>query len=493
MYVLVVIPITLFIVHLLLVAYQRTCAAKVTDTETKRPIDSVHPLAVATKNQNEAVTHYDFAKKFNFKNYLLFWGPVPVLMIVDPDDAKKILLNNKSFPKDFDFLPPHGIQFFGQNVVFVNGSEWRRQRTIMNPSFLNIERFIPMFEEQVDECLNYMDSSPIVHVRSLMTALTLDILGKAIFGYNFEYVKQIAQNQKNSPSLKVIKMYQYLMSNFLTLPKMLGGKLYAALPLPSNKEWESNMAKTDEMVYKIIKNAKEKKDDGVKTLLDLMIDSKDDETGTGMNDVNLRDNVNELFVAGHDTTTGALCFEFYCLARYPEEQERLVKEINEKIDSNAPLSFEMLNNLEYMDKFIKETLRLHPAVPCPPPRRASKTELIGTTLIPKGQLFSYSIYSIHRNPKVWGDDADTFRTSRWDEQEAKARPSHAFMPFGLGSRKCIGNHFSLLEQKVFLVKFLSRFRVELVEQAEVQYEKSGVLLAIDKHFKVQVSSVRSTA
>ncbi|KAL9649888.1 hypothetical protein ABK040_011361 [Willaertia magna] len=177
----------------------------------------------------------------------------------------------------------------------------------------------------------------------------------------------------------------------------------------------------------------------------------------------LRDNIILFFIAGHETTANALSSALFCLAKYPDVQEKLVKEIDQisidkSKDRDTLPSWDVLNNqLPYLKAFINEVLRFYPPVSQVVPRVTTKdTELCGYH-IPKGTLISPNLYASVMGDH-WGDPQE-FRPERWLER-SKLPSLTSYVPFGGGKHICIGNKFSLCEQTIFLYSLLRRFKVE---------------------------------
>ncbi|KAL0489825.1 cytochrome P450 [Acrasis kona] len=478
-------------------------------------------LANVTKEERAklAKRQLEQAVAFDFKPYLTFFVYNPVVVINDPEGARRVLLNSKSFEKNTGLMKavPHAQQFVGDNVVLTNGELWRQQRSIMDPAFYNIERFSSVFAEKAKDCLDAMlkkstTNNMKVTVPTFMTSFALDVLGRTVFGIPFDYIsdalardgnKTNAQrkesNKKNIPTdepssdLSFLETYHYVLSNAFTIVKFLGGSAYSKIPTSSNLEYEKEIEKFDSLIYYVIKQAKKRREKGfdadyTPTLLDMMVDSVDDLTGQGMTERELRDNVVVFFVAGHDTTASALSSALYVIGKHADVQERLVKEISEKVGMNNVPTFEQIESLDYLRMFLKENLRMYPPVTSVLGRILNKDESIGSMNLKKGQAVQVSVYSIHNNPHVW-KNPEEFRPERFSEEEKKGRSSFAWIPFGGGPRTCIGNNFSLLEQKIFLINMLQRFVVSLPDPNYVLKTSTvaGILSAPDENLQVTLT------
>jgi cytochrome P450 len=159
-------------------------------------------------------------------------------------------------------------------------------------------------------------------------------------------------------------------------------------------------------------------------------------------------------VAGHETTASALGFVLYVLGKYPHVQQKLVEEIESVCGMDKTPTYEQLNSMEYLYDIIRETMRLYSPVGGVTPKIAAEdTEICGYH-IPKGTLINMSLWSVHHSEVYYGPTVNEFRPERWQGEEGKKIHKFAHVPFSAGARVCIGNNFSLVEQKLFLIKLL---------------------------------------
>jgi len=162
------------------------------------------------------------------------------------------------------------------------------------------------------------------------------------------------------------------------------------------------------------------------------------------------------FFAGHETTASALSAAMWELSKHAKIQEKIFQEISQHIGKNPP-TFEDLKKLEYLDQFISENLRVHPILFI-----ASRVALedlhYNGQFIPKGSRVGINIYHIHHSSDYW-DDPYTFKPERFSPENFAGQAKFSYLPFSLGPRMCLGNHFSLIEQKLFLCRLLQTFEV----------------------------------
>jgi cytochrome P450 len=458
-------------------------ASRMKHIKTKQPILSQHPLRcyseVFLQRKHFAEHQLKFARQHNYQTYVTYFGPFNFVIVNNPESAKKVLLNTKIYEKDKSIFTPHADRLLGTNVLFSNGEEWNAQRRVMNPAFYNVDRFAKTFlrctKNTVDAMVKICDKEREIDVPKLMTAMTLDILGDAAFGYKFNNVTTLLEKKSNP----FVDSYHYVMENMITVPKLLLGKL---MSLPGDGKFESATSNLETLIYDIIRTPRNSS--ASQTLLDLMKDTVDEQTGAPMSEKRLRDNMVIMFIAGHDTTSSALSYALYTLAKYPEIQEKVIKDLDDNVDE---ITAESLEKLEYLSMFIKENLRVYPPVPNILTRNPAADDVVDGFKLPKGQRLEVSIYTIHHNKEIWGEDADEFRPERFSEEESKGRHPYAWMPFGMGPRKCLGNTFSLLEQKIFLAFLLKNYRSALIDPNYVlQPTAIGFLMGPAADFRIKL-------
>ncbi len=185
-------------------------------------------------------------------------------------------------------------------------------------------------------------------------------------------------------------------------------------------------------------------------------------------------------IAGYETTSTALSYAAYILATHPEEQRKLQEHIdthfNPETEQTMP-SFEIVSAMDYLDMFIRETLRMFPIAPTAITRQSTEDFRIKDFgIIPAGTLVAVDMYNLHYNPELWGPlDPHEFHPERFETR----RHPMAWIPFGAGPRNCVGMRFSLLEMKMLLVRLLKTYTlVDCGEKTHKPFEKLEETLVI---------------
>ncbi|XP_051160004.1 cytochrome P450 4C1-like, partial [Leptopilina boulardi] len=194
-----------------------------------------------------------------------------------------------------------------------------------------------------------------------------------------------------------------------------------------------------------------------KPTLQLLLELSDN--GDKLTDQDLREQVLTLLFGGSDTTARTIEFLFLMLAQHPEIQDRVYEELFNiyGVDDPGknPVKSDDLQNLQYLERVIKETMRLFPAVPIIAREVTEDLEIDGYT-IPKGCAVAASIIVLHRDEKYWPDPLK-FDPDRFLPDEIHKRHPLAYMPFLIGSRDCIGRVYALMSIKVIAATFLRKY------------------------------------
>lgn len=190
----------------------------------------------------------------------------------------------------------------------------------------------------------------------------------------------------------------------------------------------------------------------------MLVRARDEDTGQGMSDRQLRDEIMTMFLAGHETTAVALTWTWSLLGQHPRVQEQLSEELRLVLQGRPPTAADV-PRLKYCDAVIRESMRLFP------PgyligRKATDRVVIGDVIIPRGTNVLMSPWVVHRDPR-WFTAPAKFRPERWADGFASRIPKFAYFPFGGGPRACIGNQFAMLEMVLVLATLAQQFSVEL--------------------------------
>lgn len=179
-----------------------------------------------------------------------------------------------------------------------------------------------------------------------------------------------------------------------------------------------------------------------------------------IDDKSIKDQVNLMIFAGNDTSGLTVSHALLLLAMHPAIQERVFDEID-RVYANTPLdgptTYEHITQLTYLEQVIRETLRLYPVAPYLL-RYCKEDTQISKCIIPRGATVIVSLYTMHRNKKIWGENADEFDPDHFSVEQSSKRNPNAFAPFSLGPRNCIGMRYAYMAMKIILANVLRHYR-----------------------------------
>jgi cytochrome P450 len=243
------------------------------------------------------------------------------------------------------------------------------------------------------------------------------------------------------------------------------------VPTPRNRRFLAARATLDAIVYRIIAERRQRPDEH-DDLLAMLMQARDEETGEGMSDRQLRDEVVTLFLAGHETTANALTWASFLLSTHVAVERRLRAEVDEALQGRVPTASD-LPRLPYTRMVIDETLRLYPPAWITN-RRAIEADAVCGYRIPADATVSISPYVTHRDPTLW-ENPEGFDPERFPPERSARRPHYAYFPFGGGPRQCIGKGFALMEATLVLALLTQRYELHLVSGRWVETEALATL------------------
>ena len=391
-------------------------------------------------------------------------GNVAFHQVNHPDGAQRILQDNyHNYIKGdlFDILR----QFAGHGLFTSEGDLWLRQRRLMQPAFhrRRIAGFGKIMTGRTLDMLSRWQGRPDpdrpLDIAEQMTGLTMAIIAETMFGAHVEEeIRRVSQ---------AIGVLLADINFRFTVP------FYPSLRWPTlrNRRALAAMQTIDAVVQGIVdarRRSGEERDD----LLAMLMEATDEETGQGMSDKQLRDEVVTIFVAGHETTAVTLTWAFGLLAQHPDAETRLHAEVDQALAGRPP-SVADVPTLPYTRRVIDETLRLYPPAWITN-RQAVAEDVVCGHRIPAGAVAAISPYVIHRLPASWAEP-ERFDPQRFAPDAAHQRPRFAYMPFGGGPHQCIGNSFALLEATLILATVAQRYRLRLPAGAVVTPKPESTL------------------
>lgn len=406
-----------------------------------------------------------------------WFGPfLPLLLVNHPDIVKELLKIPKA-KAAYNIIEP----WLGQGLLVAHGNRWARNRRLLTKAFHFdiLKPYVQVINECTDIFLkklsHHASTNEPVLVYSTISQLTLDILLRCAFSFKSQcqeidspYFKAISDLCEVC-GIRMFSPFLLVINNFIFFNFTPQGRRYrkamnlvhrhAEEVIKERKKVLGLSGNVDNMdMNKVLENAKR----GRKYLdfLDILLTACDD-SGCGLTDLEIRYEVDTFMFEGHDTTATAMSWTLYCLAKYPEHQEKCREEIKAVMEGKDHFEYEDLPKLSYTFWCIKEALRLYPPV-ISSVRKFDEDTKLGDYLIPKQAWLSIQIYQIHHNPEFW-ENPDTFDPLRFHPDKISCRHPYAYLPFSAGPRNCIGQNFAFNEERVVIASVLRKFKIKLVE------------------------------
>jgi cytochrome P450/NADPH-cytochrome P450 reductase len=293
-----------------------------------------------------------------------------------------------------------------------------------------------------------------IDVAADATRLTLDSIALCAFSYRFN---SMYSDELHPLAKSMVRLLAESGARAQRLP------VQNRLMRRAQHQYDEDIRRMDEIADQLVADRRRHPlPDGQHDILDTMLEATDSQTGERLSDENIRYQLVTFLIAGHETTSGLLTFTLYELLKHPEILAKAQAHVDEVLGNRAP-RYEDLVKLTYLDQILKETLRLFPSAPAFSLQPLEDTVLGGRYPVKKGQPITVITYQLHRDPAVWGDEAETFDPDRFVFERAEALPKNAWKPFGNGQRSCIGRGFALQEATLFLAMMLQRFEVTAVD------------------------------
>lgn len=348
--------------------------------------------------------------------------------------------------------------YFGNGLALATGEAYRRQRRLVQPAF-HRERLRHYAETMIDLATAAADSwapNTVVQVDERMRDLALAIVGRTLFSAELGG-RATEEVQRHVP---VVLRHGIV--------RAFSPKALEKLPIPVNRRFDDAIARVHRVVDEVIARARAAGGDHGDLLSTLLLAG--DDTGTGMSDQQVHDEVITLLTAGVDTTAVALAWFFHELARHPEVERRVHEEVDAVLGGRR-LAVAELPKLVYTRQVINEVLRVHG--PWLLMRRALTEVDLGAVRLPAGAEVALSPHSLHHDPRLFADP-DRFDPDRWGPDRVATIPKEAYIPFAAGLHHCPGHQFAQTELAIVAATVAARWRLSPVPGKPVRTKVLGI-------------------
>jgi cytochrome P450 len=395
------------------------------------------------------------------------FGTGGMVLLAHPDDVKHVLLDaNRNYIRgnSIDMIRP----MLGNGLPMSDPPFWLRQRRIMQPSFSRqrVGTMVDTMNRVAKRHLDRLRDGEKLRAHDLMLYIARDAIVETMFS------DQLGSDLAALDDA-LLEIEKYVVSHML-----LPVRIPLWLPLPDNRRFQRAIATLERVVYGLIAK---REAGGVRPgdLLDALMDGRDPESGETMSRRELRDEVMNIFFAGHETTANALTWVAHMLSAHPAIAQRVRGEVDGVLEGREP-RMEDVARLEYTSAVVRETLRLYPPA-WMFVRLAADDDVIRGYRIPKGTAVMLSPYVMHRQRAFWPEPErfDPDRFVRDPSLGMGAGKNWSYMPFGGGPHVCIGNHFAMTEAVVVVALLSQRGSLHVLHPSRVRPRPAATLKVAD--------------
>ncbi|OYV02003.1 MAG: cytochrome P450 [Burkholderiales bacterium PBB5] len=345
-------------------------------------------------------------------------------------------------------------QVFGRSVLTTEGATWQRQRRMLQPAFTprRVAGYAGLMTAAaglaLDQALPAGVTEADTDMDRLISGLTMDVILRTLFS-------TAATRELTDAAVGATRTLSEAAMREMFWPVTLPDWL----PLPGKAAKRHALRTLRGLVVGQIAQRRAQPDaQAGEDLLGQLLGLREDGTGAGLDDAELADQCLVSFQAGHETSATALLWWCRLLAEHPAVADRVVQEVDATLGGRVP-GPDDLASLPWLVASLKEAMRLYPPIAALLTRRTTAPIELAGWAIPKGALLRITPWLIQRDAR-WFDAPDTFRPERF-LPDAPPPPRGAWLPFGVGPRVCIGQHFAMLEMVLVGAMLLQRFRLRL--------------------------------
>ncbi|XP_075215298.1 cytochrome P450 4c21-like isoform X2 [Lycorma delicatula] len=411
-------------------------------------------------------------KEYNSSPYKLWFVNYPIIILNDPEDIEVLLSSVHNIRKGITYKIFES--WLNEGLLISTGSKWHHRRKLLTPTFhfKILEDCMSVFNKNAqlltEELLEMNDK--IITIEPFISKCTLFIICEAAMGVSLENLPD-----KGEEYAKATKKMNNINMTRLFAPWLFHNWIFNLTPI--GRECNRTLKTLHSFTEMIIKERRAKKSSEqstdrvqgkqcLRTFLDCLLELNENDPGLLSID-DIREEVDTFMFEGHDTTSAAITAAIFMLGHNPEVQENIFKELDEVFgDSERESTIEDLNRLDYLDRVIKETLRLYPSVPALARETDSDIELRHRGyIIPSTTNVFVVPYILHRNSKYYSNP-EKFDPDRFLPDQNQQRHPFSYIPFSGGPRNCIAIRLKLEDRT------LKKRREELISEEKQELLQS---------------------
>ncbi|CAO1300403.1 unnamed protein product [Diamesa hyperborea] len=408
----------------------------------------------------------------------VWFGPKMLLLIHKPELIQKVLMSSSCLEK-WNFF--YGLMERDYGLIAAKFITWRDHRKFFNYSFnLKVLRsFIPTFLEHSDwMCKDLVEETQDFDFLPYCKKISFDILCSTSLGTD---MKDFSQQPLYSKILEAFEITEEAMNEKFRLPFLYPKTIFKLTNTFKKErknqrileEFQNDIIERRRKVIQTMQSNNTINGDTRNILIDHIILNEEKFTSEQIKDHILT------FVSGYETWANGLAHTILLLAMHPEVQDKCIDEINRVFTSDdIELNYESFNELQYFDLVQKESFRLLPTVPMVLRQTVEDFEIQPGVVIPKDVNVLINFFALHRQPEIWGENADKFDPDNFLPENAAKRHPFSFLPFSAGQRNCIAYRYSMLSLKITVVKLLQAFKFSTSMQMKDLRFKSYISLKL---------------
>ncbi|MGW2632709.1 cytochrome P450 [Streptomyces chattanoogensis] len=370
-------------------------------------------------------------------------GTMPMYVATSADLIREITTTQaRSFEKGrlYDRVRP----LVGDGLATASGDTHRRHRRLIQPVFHHerIAGYAEIMSERARALTDSLSHDQRIELLDVMGSFTIETLAATMFSTD------IGRSAVESVRRDLPVILRTM------LVRAASPKILDWLPIGPNRAFDRAAGTMRQVIDDVIATARRAEGSDRTDLLTLLLEARTDE-GEGLSDEEVRDELVTMLFAGTETTASTLTWALHELAHAPQVEKEVLAEVDDVVGT-GPVTIDHVGRLHTIRRVLDETIRLHGVTLLM--RRTVEPVHLGGHHLPAGAEVAFSLYALHRDPALY-PEPDRFDPDRWKPERQSDLPRHAYVPFGSGNRKCIGDAFSWTEATITLATLLSRWQL----------------------------------